>query len=125
MHASGEGRSHLLLSRAAAPPGRKMAVGGEQEGAVAAAVVVPGRVLVVHDQARHVGRRLHAHHCSVPAALLAVCAPRLIYVDWRMSILEKERTARGQTLLLKMLPQAVSRHAALSMCCMLSSIRRL
>ena len=32
---------------------------GQQEGAVAAAVVVPGRVLVVHDQACHVGRRLH------------------------------------------------------------------
>ena len=87
--------SNLLLSRAGRAPGAEDG-GGEQEGAVAAAVVVPGRVLVVHDQARHVGRRLHAHHCSVPAALLAVCAPRLIYVDWRMSILEKERTARGR-----------------------------
>ena len=52
--------------------------GGEQEGAVAAAVVVPGRVLVVHDQTRHVGRRLHGTHCSIPGALLAARVPRLI-----------------------------------------------
>ena len=59
--------------------------GGQQEGAVAAAVVVVRRVLVIHDQARHVGRRLHARHRSAPAALLVADLPRHVNVGLRMS----------------------------------------